>query len=125
MCIRDSGFISPYMADDPARLEGELTEPYILLTDQRLGDNFADIVPVLEAVSYTHLDVYKRQILLPYLLSAAYFAKLTFTEPDAFKGTVGGSLVLWRIFGVFGVVYSFFLAVASGATGLTLSLIHI
>ena len=38
------------MADDPARLEGELTEPYILLTDQRLGDNFADIVPVLEEV---------------------------------------------------------------------------
>ena len=37
MCIRDS-------------LEGELTEPYILLTDQRLGDNFADIVPVLEEV---------------------------------------------------------------------------
>jgi len=33
---------------------------------------------------------------------------------------VGGSLVLWRIFGVFGVVYSFFLAWASGATGLTL-----
>ena len=59
-------------------------------------------------------------ILLPYLLSAAYFAKLTFTEPDAFKGKVGGSLVLWRIFGVFGVVYSFFLAWASGATGLTL-----
>ena len=28
----DNGFISPYMADDPARLEGELTEPYILLT---------------------------------------------------------------------------------------------
>ena len=46
----DNGFISPYMADDPARLEGELTEPYILLTDQRLGDNFADIVPVLEEV---------------------------------------------------------------------------
>ena len=33
---------------------------------------------------------------------------------------MGGSLVLWRIFGVFGVVYSFFLAWASGATGLTL-----
>ena len=55
-------------------------------------------------------------ILLPYLLSAA-LALLTFTKPDAFKGKVGGSLVLWRIFGVFGVVYSFFLAWASGATG--------
>ncbi|MFR1640591.1 MAG: hypothetical protein ACLSVD_16450, partial [Eggerthellaceae bacterium] len=59
-------------------------------------------------------------ILLPYLLSAAYFAKLTFTEPEAFKGNVGGSIVLWRIFGIFGVVYSFFLAWASGAVGLTI-----
>ena len=59
-------------------------------------------------------------ILLPYLLSAAYFAKITFTEPGAFKGKLGGSIVLWRIFGVFGVLYSFFLAWASGAVGLTL-----
>ena len=59
-------------------------------------------------------------ILLPYLLSAAYFAKITFTEPGAFKGKLGGSIVLWRIFGIFGVLYSFFLAWASGAVGLTL-----
>ncbi|MEG1826539.1 MAG: basic amino acid/polyamine antiporter [Gordonibacter sp.] len=59
-------------------------------------------------------------ILLPYLLSAAYFAKLTFTEPGLFKGKIGGSIVLWRIFGIFGVVYSFFLAWASGSVGLTL-----
>jgi arginine:ornithine antiporter/lysine permease len=59
-------------------------------------------------------------ILLPYLLSAAYFAKLTFTEPGEFKGKLGGSMVLWRIFGIFGVVYSFFLAWASGAVGLTI-----
>lgn len=59
-------------------------------------------------------------ILLPYLLSAAYFAKITFTEPGAFKGKLGGSIMLWRIFGIFGVLYSFFLAWASGAVGLTL-----
>lgn len=59
-------------------------------------------------------------ILLPYLLSAAYFAKLTFTEKGVFKGTIGGSMVLWRIFGILGVVYSFFLAWASGAVGLTI-----
>lgn len=46
----DHGFISPYMADDMGRMEGELIEPYILMTDQRLSDNFADIVPVLEEV---------------------------------------------------------------------------
>ena len=59
-------------------------------------------------------------ILLPYLLSAAYFAKIAFKEPGSLKGKVGGNLTLWRIFGVFGVVYSFFLAFASGAVGLTI-----
>ena len=59
-------------------------------------------------------------ILLPYLLSAAYFAKITFTEPGAFKGRIGGNIVLWRIFGIIGVLYSFFLAWASGAVGLTI-----
>lgn len=59
-------------------------------------------------------------ILLPYLLSAAYFAKLAFTKPDAFAGKIGGNMVLWRVFGVLGVVYSFFLAWASGAVGLTI-----
>ena len=36
-------------------------------------------------------------ILLPYLLSAAYFAKVAFTEPESFKGKVGGSLIAWRV----------------------------
>ncbi|MCD8316968.1 MAG: basic amino acid/polyamine antiporter, partial [Eggerthellaceae bacterium] len=59
-------------------------------------------------------------ILLPYLLSAAYFAKVAFTEPGVFKGNVKGPIVLWRIFGIVGVIYSLFLAYASGAVGLTL-----
>ncbi|MEG0322352.1 MAG: amino acid permease, partial [Raoultibacter sp.] len=59
-------------------------------------------------------------ILLPYLLSAAYFAKLTFTEKEAFKGKVGGSIILWRILAIVGVLYSFFLAYASGPVGLTI-----
>ena len=59
-------------------------------------------------------------ILLPYLLSAAYFAKLTFTEHAAFAGKIRGRIGLWRVFGIFGVVYSFFLAWASGAVGLTI-----
>ena len=46
----EHGFISPYMADDMGAMEAELTEPYILMTDQRLADNFADVVPVLEEV---------------------------------------------------------------------------
>lgn len=59
-------------------------------------------------------------ILLPYLLSAAYFAKLTFTEREAFKGKVGGNLVLWRVLAIVGVVYSLFIAYASGPIGLTI-----
>ncbi len=59
-------------------------------------------------------------ILLPYLLSAAYFAKVAFTEPEAFEGKLGGSLVLWRVFAVLGTVYSLFLAWASGTLGLAL-----
>lgn len=46
----DHGFISPAMADDAIHLEGELHEPYILLTDQILGDNFKDVVPALDEV---------------------------------------------------------------------------
>ena len=59
-------------------------------------------------------------ILLPYLLSAAYFAKVAFTEPESFKGKVGGPLIAWRVFSVLGVIYSVFLAWASGAVGVTL-----
>lgn len=59
-------------------------------------------------------------ILLPYLLSAAYFAKLTFTEAHIFDGKLGGSIVVWRVFSVLGVVYALFLAWASGAVGVTI-----
>ncbi len=49
----EHGFISPYMADDMGRMEGELKEPYILITDQTLSDNFKEIVPVLDEVIQT------------------------------------------------------------------------
>ncbi len=38
------------MADDMGSMTGELEQPYILITDQRLADNFKDVVPVLEEV---------------------------------------------------------------------------
>ena len=43
-------------------------------------------------------------ILLPYLLSAAYFAKVAFKEPEAFKGHLSGPILWWRILGCVGVV---------------------
>ncbi len=59
-------------------------------------------------------------ILLPYLLSAAYFAKVAFKEPDAFKGRLNGPILMWRILGCVGVVYSLFLSWAAGVLGVIL-----
>ena len=59
-------------------------------------------------------------ILLPYLLSAAYFAKVAFKEPEAFKGHLSGPILWWRILGCVGVVYSLFLSWAAGVLGVIL-----
>lgn len=45
----DKGYISPYMVTDHERMEAELQDPYILLTDQKIS-SIQDIVPILEAV---------------------------------------------------------------------------
>lgn len=59
-------------------------------------------------------------ILPPYLLSAAYLVKLTFTESGSFAGKVNGSVPLYRILGIVGVAYSLLLCFATGATGLAI-----
>lgn len=59
-------------------------------------------------------------ILMPYLLSAAYFAKIAFGEPGAFKGKIGGNIVFWKIFALIAIVYSTLLAWASGVVGVTI-----
>ena len=43
----DRGYISPYFVSNPERMEAELEDPYILLTDKKISAA-ADIVPVLE-----------------------------------------------------------------------------
>ncbi|MCB0241793.1 MAG: chaperonin GroEL [Anaerolineae bacterium] len=43
----DRGYISPYFISNPERMEAELEDPYILLTDKKISAA-ADIVPVLE-----------------------------------------------------------------------------
>ena len=45
----DKGYISPYMASDLERMEAVLTDPYILITDQKIS-SIQDILPVLEQV---------------------------------------------------------------------------
>ena len=34
----DKGYISPYMVTDSERMEAVLTDPYILVTERKIGD---------------------------------------------------------------------------------------
>lgn len=45
----DRGYISPYMVTDAEKMEAILDEPYILMTDRKVG-NIHDILPILEKV---------------------------------------------------------------------------
>ncbi len=45
----DKGYISPYMITDPERMEAVLSDPYILVVNQKIG-NIQDLLPVLEKV---------------------------------------------------------------------------
>ncbi|AUB36424.1 groEL, chaperonin GroEL [Nostoc flagelliforme CCNUN1] len=46
----DKGYISPYFATDPERMEAVFDEPFILLTDKKIA-LVQDLVPVLEQVA--------------------------------------------------------------------------
>jgi chaperonin GroEL len=46
----DKGYISPYFATDPERMEANFDEPFILLTDKKIA-LVQDLVPVLEQVA--------------------------------------------------------------------------
>ena len=48
----DKGYISPYFATDTERMDAVLDEPYILLTDKKIG-LVQDLVPVLEQIART------------------------------------------------------------------------
>ncbi len=43
----DRGYISPYFVTNPEKMEAEITEPYILITDKKISAH-TDIVPILE-----------------------------------------------------------------------------
>src|ERR671924_1767722 len=45
----DRGYISPYFISDPTRMEAELDEPYILITDKKISA-ISDILPALERI---------------------------------------------------------------------------
>ncbi|MBW4827385.1 MAG: chaperonin GroEL [Clostridiaceae bacterium] len=45
----DRGYTSPYMVTDAEKMEAELDDPYILITDKKIS-NIQEILPILEAV---------------------------------------------------------------------------
>ncbi|GIQ67394.1 chaperonin GroEL [Xylanibacillus composti] len=45
----DRGYISPYMTTDTDKMEAVLDEPYILITDKKIG-NIQEVLPVLEKI---------------------------------------------------------------------------
>ena len=45
----DRGYLSPYFVTDPERMEAELKDPYVLITDQKVRKAH-DLIPVLEKV---------------------------------------------------------------------------
>jgi chaperonin GroEL len=46
----DRGFLSPYFVTDPERMEAVLEDPYILLSDRKIGA-LRDMIPLLEGVA--------------------------------------------------------------------------
>lgn len=46
----DRGYISPYMVTNSEKMEAELKNPYILITDKKISAG-ADILPILEKIS--------------------------------------------------------------------------
>jgi chaperonin GroEL len=55
----DRGYISPYFVTNPERMEAELEDPYILITDKKISA-VADIVPILEKL----VQIGKRELLV-------------------------------------------------------------
>ncbi len=45
----DRGYLSPYMVTDTEKMEAELDDPYILVTDKKIS-NIQDVLPLLEQI---------------------------------------------------------------------------
>ncbi len=46
----DKGYVSPYMVTNSERMEAEYNDPYILLTDKKIG-SIHDVLPLLEKIA--------------------------------------------------------------------------
>jgi chaperonin GroEL len=61
----DRGYISPYFVSNPERMESEIEDPYILITDKKVSA-VADILPALENI----LKVTKNVVIIVKILMA-------------------------------------------------------
>ena len=80
----DSGYISPYMITDSSRMEAELDNPYILVTDAKIS-SIEDIRPLLEKLVQTG----KKDLVI---------------IADSIEGVALTTLVLNKLQGVFNVL---------------------
>ncbi|MFA6082376.1 MAG: chaperonin GroEL [Patescibacteria group bacterium] len=80
----DSGYISAYMVTDSARMEAVLNDPYILITDKKIG-SIQEILPLLES------------------LAAAGKKELVIVAEDV-EGEALATLVVNRLRGVFSAI---------------------
>jgi len=55
----DRGYLSPYFVTNPERMEAELEDPYVLITDKKISA-VTDIVPLLEKL----VQIGKRELLI-------------------------------------------------------------
>jgi len=79
----DKGYVSPYMVSDHEKMQAELENAYVLITDQKIN-NVQEILPVLEQVLQTNK---------PLLLIA-----------DDYENEVTSTLVVNKLRGTFNVV---------------------
>lgn len=79
----DKGYVSPYMVSDHEKMEANLENAYVLITDQKIN-NIQEVLPVLEQVLQTNK---------PLLLIA-----------DDFENEVTSTLVVNKLRGTFNVV---------------------
>ena len=95
----DKGYISPYFATDTERMEAVLDEPYILLTDKKIG-LVQDLVPVLEQVAKTGkpLLIIAQDIFIETLeeLAKDDWIKAVVIRIDSPGGSALVSELLWR-----------------------------
>ena len=80
----DSGYVSPYMVTDASRMEAEIDNPYILVTDSKIS-SIEDIRPLLEKLVQTG----KKDLVI---------------IADSIEGVALTTLVLNKLQGVFNVL---------------------